>query len=80
VVNDRKKYQEWEFVYDIKKDKTTGVGQMVQQQQNILQGTQSGAAGTQQNGLGGTGSGFGGVGANPPAQPPTQPPPNPPNQ
>ena len=28
VVNDQKKYQEWEFVYDIKNDKTTGVGQM----------------------------------------------------
>ena len=36
VVNERKKYQEWEFVYDIKNDKTTGVGQALQQQQNMM--------------------------------------------
>ncbi len=38
IINDRKKYQEWEFIYDIKNDKTTGVGQMMQQQQNMVQG------------------------------------------
>src|ERR1019366_2215392 len=53
IVNERKKYQEWEFVYDIKKDKTTGVGQMMQQQQNMMQGTPGGMGGAQPNGASG---------------------------
>jgi hypothetical protein len=71
IINDRKKYQEWEFVYDIKNDKTTGVGQMMQQQQNMMQGNPAGPGGlgTQQNGAFG-----GGPPPAPPATPPTQPP------
>jgi hypothetical protein len=56
IVNERKKYQEWEFVYDIKKDKTTGVGQLMQQQQNMMQGTPGATPGTQPNGAGGFGA------------------------
>jgi hypothetical protein len=68
LINDRKKYKEWEFVYDIKNDKTTGVGQMMQQQQNMMQGNPAGGPG----GLGGTqqGSGFG---TGPSPQTPTPP-------
>jgi hypothetical protein len=73
VVNDKKKYQEWEFVYDIKNDKTTGVGQMLQQQQNLMQGTPGGGPfGTQQNGPGGA--------TQSPTQGPNQPPPQAPTQ
>jgi hypothetical protein len=57
IVNDRKKYQEWEFIYDIKNDKTTGVGQMLQQQQNMMQGNPGGAPGSQPNGAFGAGPG-----------------------
>lgn len=77
VINDRKKYQEWEFVYDIKNDKTTGVGQAIQQQQNMMQGNPGAGFGAQPN------SGFGQT-PNPqtPATPqtPTQPPTSQPNQ
>jgi hypothetical protein len=79
VVNDRKKYQEWEFVYDIKKDKTTGVGQLMQQQQNMMQGTPGGPGGVQPNSPFGSPAGPGGP-AQPSPQTPTQPPPNQPNQ
>ncbi|MBV9768629.1 MAG: hypothetical protein JOZ32_03575 [Bryobacterales bacterium] len=41
VINDHSKYKEWEFVYDIKKDKTVvgaaGVAQLQQLQQNLQQ-------------------------------------------
>ena len=76
IVNERKKYQEWEFVYDIKKDKTTGVGQMMQQQQNMMQGTPGGMGGAQPNGA------FGGTQSpnQTPTQTTTQPPPSQPNQ
>lgn len=81
-INDKKKYQEWEFIYDIKNDKTTGVGQMMQQQQNMQQNNQTGVTnggsgigsqpgqgiGTQQPGTGST--------PTPPSSQPQQPPPN----
>jgi hypothetical protein len=73
IVNDRKKYKEWEFVYDLKKDKTTGVGQLMQQQQQMMQ---QGAPGTQGGGFGNQ-PGQGASGAAQPQTPPTsQPPPN----
>ena len=37
IVNDRKKYKEWEFVYDLKNDKSTGLPQMQQQMQRQVQ-------------------------------------------
>jgi hypothetical protein len=44
VINDHTKYKEWEFVYDIKKDKTVvgagGVAQQQQIQQQMQQGQQ----------------------------------------
>jgi hypothetical protein len=47
VVNDHTKYKEWEFVYDIKKDKTVmgaaGVAQQQQVQQQMQQAQQPGA-------------------------------------
>jgi hypothetical protein len=79
IVNDRKKYQEWEFVYDIKNDKTTGVGQLMQQQQNMMQG----APGAQPNGPGGLGTGTSPTQTpttQTPTQPSTQPPAGQPNQ
>jgi hypothetical protein len=82
IVNDKKKYQEWEFVYDIKNDKTTGVGQLMQQQQNMMQGA-PGAPGTQPNGPGGPGAGTSPTQTpttQTPAQNPTQPPSSQPNQ
>jgi len=45
IINDRKKYQEWEFIYDLKNDKTTGVGQAIQQQQQMLGAQGAGATG-----------------------------------
>ncbi len=41
IVNDHSKYKEWEFVYDIKKDKTAVGNAAVQQQQIGTQGVQS---------------------------------------
>ena len=35
VINERKKYREWEFVYDLKKDKSSSG--LVQQQQQLQQ-------------------------------------------
>jgi type II secretory pathway pseudopilin PulG len=48
VVNDRTKYKEWEFVYDIKKDKTVVGAAGVAQQQQIQQQMQpsTGASGS----------------------------------
>lgn len=74
IVNDRKKYKEWEFIYDLKNDKTTGVGQLMQQQQQMMQ--QQGAPGTQ-GGAFGSQPGQGGPGTQ---QAPTQPTSQPPNQ
>jgi len=73
IVNDRKKYQEWEFIYDIKNDKTTGVGQMMQQQQNLMQGNPAGAPGSQPNGAFGAGPGQSQSPTQTPTQAPTQP-------
>jgi hypothetical protein len=43
VVNDHAKYKEWEFVYDLKKDKTVVGAAGVAQQQQIQQQMQGGA-------------------------------------
>ena len=47
VVNDHSKYKQWEFVYDLKKDKTVvgaaGVNAQQQMQQQLQQGQQPGA-------------------------------------
>jgi hypothetical protein len=37
VINERTKYKEWEFVYDVKKDKTVVGAAAVNQQQNVQQ-------------------------------------------
>ena len=40
VINDRQKFKEWEFVYDMTKDKTTALGAQNQQLQNQQQQNQ----------------------------------------
>jgi hypothetical protein len=55
VVNDHSKYKEWEFVYDLKKDKTVVGAAGVAQQQQVQQQMQQ-----NQNGTNGLGSGFSG--------------------
>jgi hypothetical protein len=60
VVNDHTKYKEWEFVYDIKKDKTVVGAAGVAQQQQIQQQMQGGA-----NPLGATTFGSISAGQNP---------------
>jgi hypothetical protein len=85
VINERKKYQEWEFVYDIKKDKTVmgnaATGMQQQQQQQVQgPGFSTGSSSFGNNG-GNTGNtGFGGAGGGstmqPGPMPPTQPNPN----
>lgn len=70
VVNDRTKYQEWEFVYDMKKDKSVMGAQGAaanQQMQQQLQQQQ------QQNPLGSSPSGFGSTPATPTTPPVTPP-------
>jgi hypothetical protein len=51
VINDRTKYKEWEFVYDIKKDKTAIGAAGVAQQQQIQQQMQPGGVGAGNNPL-----------------------------
>jgi hypothetical protein len=82
VVNDHSKYKEWEFVYDLKKDKTVVGAAGVNQQQQLQQQMQQ----NQNGALGGSSSPFSsGPGTSPgastpgnPAAPtaPTTPPPN----
>jgi hypothetical protein len=60
VVNDHTKYKEWEFIYDIKKDKTVVGAAGVAQQQQIQQQLQGVA-----NPLGGTTSGSASAGQSP---------------
>jgi hypothetical protein len=79
VVNDHTKYKEWEFVYDLKKDKTVVGAAGVAQQQQVQQQMQGGA-----NPLGGTPFGGASAGQSPapaiptigpaPAAPTTAPP------
>jgi len=71
VVNDHTKYQEWEFVYDMKKDKSIVGAQGAAAQQQMQQQMQQ-----QQNGLGG-GSGFGPSPVSPTTPPAAPPVPNP---
>lgn len=77
VINERQKYQEWEFVYDIKKDKSimgNAAGQIPgQNSQNTngpgfssFGGSSSGGTGSSTNGFGSSGSsGFGSSGNTP---------------
>jgi len=51
VYNDRSKYKEWEFIYDLSKDTGVTGGRQVPQGQQMQQ--------MQQNGINGTGSGMG---------------------
>jgi hypothetical protein len=48
LINDRSKYQEWEFIYDLKNDKSTAG---LQQQQQQLQQQQQQQLQNQQRGL-----------------------------
>jgi hypothetical protein len=57
VVNDRTKYKEWEFIYDIKKDKTVVGAAGVAQQQQIQQQMQGGANPLGGNSVGNTTTG-----------------------
>lgn len=82
VVNDHSKYKEWEFVYDLKKDKTVvgaaGVNQQQQLQQQMQQ-NQNGALGSSSSPFSSTpgGSPAASTPSNPAAPAaPTTPPPN----
>jgi hypothetical protein len=46
VINDHAKYKEWEFVYDLKKDKTVVGAAAVNAQQNVQQQMQQNQSGT----------------------------------
>ncbi|HTR35340.1 MAG TPA: hypothetical protein VMH80_05535 [Bryobacteraceae bacterium] len=80
VVNDHSKYKEWEFVYDIKKDKTAVGNAAVQQQQFGTQGVQSplGASplGAGASPISGSTSGTSTAGTPGPSAAPTAPPPS----
>ena len=81
VINEHQKYQEWEFVYDLKKDKSVmgpaagqnGAGGAGMNGANGMNGgTQNGAGFGSFGGGSGTGTGQGGFGGGPPMQPTTQ--------
>jgi hypothetical protein len=84
VVNEHAKYKEWEFVYDLKKDKTVvgaaGVNQQQQLQQQMQQ-NQNGALGNSSSPFSST-PGSAPAASNPgnPAAPPAAPTTPPPNQ
>lgn len=69
LVNDQSKYKEWEFVYDLKKDKTVvgaaGVNQQQQIQQQMQQNGTNGAFG---NTSGGSNSPFSSSATSSPSQ------------
>ena len=54
VINDHSKYKEWEFVYDLKKDKTVVGAAAVNQQQQMQQQIQQNQNGTTGGTFGGT--------------------------
>lgn len=65
VVNDHTKYKEWEFVYDLKKDKTVIGAAGVAQQQQIQQQMQQGNGGTVNSTLGSSPFGSSSFGSSP---------------
>lgn len=86
LVNDHSKYKEWEFVYDLKKDKTVvgaaGVNQQQQIQQQMQQNGTNGAFGSGAfgNNSGGSNSPFSSTPAVSPSQSPGAPTAPPPTQ
>lgn len=73
VVNDHTKYKEWEFVYDLKKDKTVVGAAGVAQQQQVQQQMQQGNSGP--NPFGSSAFGSNSTPASPSPAVPTTPPP-----